>query len=486
MNISVISATFNRAGLLNNALYTYARQSFPGHAWEYILVDDGSEDNTKGVVEAWQSKGLPIVLVTSEELGLPKKPGLWRDGCALVNRASTIARGKFLILTHPEIMIPPDALLSMYGGALVDRDKRTWMTAIPYWMPPGVLPKGWKSDLTKINHMPGFYDPTWPDYPMQIDYRNQNQERRDTWESWVFNGLWMRDWRWMGGFQEFDQWGSVDIDQANRRKALGIETTLTYSENTPHKKNFLMVYHQSHDSKRDADLAMKGVKGKTYPDAESARKVGGLYNIYYHGPRERAVRPGTTEGIMGDHLSRYRWAANFCHNADVLDIPCGTGYGSRILSEVGPGFNVYRGVDIDGESIHYAQDNYALPGARFFQGDMTKIELAPNSIDKILCFEGIEHISMDDKVLFINEMWRILRPGGTFIISTPNPSATQGTAWDKYMIPSDRLIELFKSDGRWTNLDKFFQRSYSMDAMAVESGENKDAQIFILGGTVIK
>jgi len=103
-NISVVSATYNRAELLDNALYTYSRQALLGGlTWEYILVDDMSTDNTKEVAIKWASK-IPLVYVTSEELGLPKKPGEWRDGCTLRNRASTLSNAEFLILTHPEIL----------------------------------------------------------------------------------------------------------------------------------------------------------------------------------------------------------------------------------------------------------------------------------------------------------------------------------------------------------------------------------------------
>jgi SAM-dependent methyltransferase len=482
-NITVISATWNRAELLDNALYAYSKQVLPkGLTWEYILVDDMSTDNTAEVAGKWAKKGLPLVYTTSEELGLPKTPGEWRDGCPLVNRASTLSNAEFLILTHPEILVPPDALFETYKKGMKSGEKRWWVTAIPYWLPKGTLAKGWKTDIWKLKGMKNFYDPSWSgDTPVTgaIDYRNQNQEIRDTWESWVFNGIQMRDWRWFGGFQEFKQWGSVDIDQANRRRAAKIETVFPTSSSSPHQKGYLMVYHQHHESKRDGDLALKGVEGMGYSDAESARKVGGLYNIYYHGERERA-HDGALAGVLGDHVARYEFAASYALNKTVLDVPCGTGYGARVMRDV---VGMYTGIDIDTEAIGWAEKNYSSEFKGFRTGDMSKHIPVMNEIyDMLVSFEGLEHI--DDKAAFVNEMYRVLKPGGTFIVSTPNPANAPGTYWDKYMIAPEDLLNLFM-DGRWANLDKFHQVSYGINKVPVKSGWNTKAQITILGGTKV-
>ena len=484
VDISVVSATYNRAELLDNALHTYSKQKLPtGVRWEYLLVDDMSTDNTKVVVDKWIGKKLPIRYMTSEELGLPKKPGVWRDGCALRNRASARAQGRVIILTHPEIMVPPDALKCMYDSLMESKEIRPWVTAIPYWMPAGVLPKGWKTDLSAIRNMKGFYDPSWPDTaaaPGGVDYRNNNQEIRDSWESEVFGGFRMTDWRWFGGFREFTQWGSVDIDQMNRRRAAGFRTVFPKSEHSPHRNQVLMVYHQNHGSVRDMERAMEGVRGLTYNNVQQAREAGGLYPTYYHGPRERSIEPGTIKGIYGDHIARYKFAAIYAHGKNVLDIPCGTGYGVKVLFDNCPGIASYHGLDIDGESIDFASLHYGKPNAIFRQGDMLNISLPDNSVELLLCFEGIEHI--EKQLQLVSEMHRVLREGGTFIISTPNGLVTPGTHWDKHVLKPDELYALF-NDEYWTNLDWFHQLTYSVDEVRVQSGLNENAQIMILGGT---
>ena len=45
---SVIVPTYNRASFIHIAIQSVIQQSFTD--WELILIDDGSTDNTKGVV----------------------------------------------------------------------------------------------------------------------------------------------------------------------------------------------------------------------------------------------------------------------------------------------------------------------------------------------------------------------------------------------------------------------------------------------------
>ena len=481
MFVSVVSATYNRAELLDNALYTYSKQSLPVEKWEYLICDDMSSDNTKEVVEKWIEKGLPLRYFTSEELGRPKKEGEWRDGCALRNSLSTWAFGRVIIGTHPEIMIRPDTLEVMYNLSMENPDK--WITAVPYWMPYGKLPKGWKSDLSKINTMEGFYDPSWPDEltsPGAVDYRNQFQEVRPTWESEVFWAMQMSKWRWMGGFREFTVWGSVDMDFLSRRAKLNIKTLKA----TVDGKN-LMVYHQNHESKRDMKLAHQALKGTTYTP-QSARTMGGLFNVYNHGHRERTMG-NDLEGILGDHISRYEFAKGYSNGKAVLDIPCGTGYGSHVLYKTGPRPSMYLGQDIDQESIDFANRIYVKnKDIAFVCGDMVKIMADDNQFDMIVSFEGLEHISSTKRKKFVAEMKRVLKPGGTIIISTPQKDAAKGTPWDKYVMTKEELKKLFSD---WKNVDWFYQHHYGAKSTPIPTSFSAlpvKAEIMILGATVDK
>ena len=54
----------------------------------------------------------------------------------------------------------------------------------------------------------------------------------------------------------------------------------------------------------------------------------------------------------------------------------------------------------------------------FLYEDMTKSALRDASFDLVLAVEVLEHVHEDDR--FVREACRVLRPGGAFIMSTPN------------------------------------------------------------------
>lgn len=480
IKVSVLSSTFNRGKLLDRALATYANQTLDRRYWEYVLVDDGSQDNTLDVAQKWKDRGLPIqVYDVAKDLGRPKEPGKWRDGSIGRNIGSTMCHGKVLVATHPEILVPPDALEVAYES--VCQYPNDWHTAIPYWMPENtddVYGDEWelKPDLLRLRDIPGF--PEWPKVNEICDYRNYNQERRRDWESEVWFAMSMKLWREIGGFTEFEVWGPVDVDFSNRRRVIGIPTRILTSLQSEATSGNLMVYHQWHTSPRDRDLCDEALNkhGWNYSDAHSALKSGGLFNIWKTGPRERLT---VNHSVLGDHIDRYQFASQFSEGMIVLDLPCGTGYGANFIG------NAYRyvGVDIDYESIEWAKFNHGGANREFYQLEAKDILVTgKNRFDRVFSFEGIEHIQEQEK--FISDLFNILKSGGTFIISTPQKGVTPGTHWDKYMLTADELESLALGAG-FVNLDWYHQRNYggAPGMNPVTKGKpGKEDCIMVLGG----
>jgi len=125
--------------------------------------------------------------------------------------------------------------------------------------------------------------------------------------------------------------------------------------------------------------------------------------------------PSITNESMIEHLHRYSLAKEFCRNKTILDIACGEGYGSNLISEVAE--HIYA-IDIDQEAINNAKEKYIKKNLEFKCSSIENIPLENNSVDVILCFETIEHVS--DYIKALKELKRVLKKEGLLIISTPN------------------------------------------------------------------
>lgn len=125
--------------------------------------------------------------------------------------------------------------------------------------------------------------------------------------------------------------------------------------------------------------------------------------------------------IYKEHLERYSFALDFIKNKKVLDIACGTGYGSKLMAEAGAEKVV--GGDIEEGAIREAQALKRIDNLDFLVVNAMKMPFAEKEFDIVVSFETIEHLSNPEK--FIKEIARVLKSGGYLILSTPNRIATK-------------------------------------------------------------
>ena len=119
--------------------------------------------------------------------------------------------------------------------------------------------------------------------------------------------------------------------------------------------------------------------------------------------------------VYGEHITRYESVLPLLKGKTVLDIASGSGYGSYIMAAEA---KKVIGVDIDEPAVKYAQKNYKRKNIEFKVGSAEEIPLDDNSVDAVVTFETVEHIPNYHK--FMEEIKRVLKPGGFAIISTPN------------------------------------------------------------------
>lgn len=125
--------------------------------------------------------------------------------------------------------------------------------------------------------------------------------------------------------------------------------------------------------------------------------------------------PEVAGQIAFEHLHRYHYAARFCAGKQVLDVACGEGYGSQILSKVAASVT---GVDIAAETVEHARARYGSDHLRFVEASAALLPLDDASVDVVVSFETIEHHEQHEEML--SEIRRVLRPGGLLVLSSPN------------------------------------------------------------------
>lgn len=116
-----------------------------------------------------------------------------------------------------------------------------------------------------------------------------------------------------------------------------------------------------------------------------------------------------------EHLHRYALAMEFATGKKVLDIACGEGYGTNLLASNAAHVT---GMDIDKKTIQKAKIKYNKKNINFKESTAEKILANDNEFDLVASFETLEHLS--DHISMINEIKRVLKPGGLLIISTPD------------------------------------------------------------------
>jgi ubiquinone/menaquinone biosynthesis C-methylase UbiE len=131
---------------------------------------------------------------------------------------------------------------------------------------------------------------------------------------------------------------------------------------------------------------------------------------------ERVVPDKTETSLYKEHIDRYQFASKFIRDNKILDLACGTGYGSHYL--INKGAREVVGVDISPEAIEYAKNHYYNENLNYICADALELPFSDGSFDAIVSFETIEHLQNDEK--FIAQCHRIIKKDGLLIISTPN------------------------------------------------------------------
>ena len=130
--VSVIIPTYNRAGLLEQTVDTFLAQNYPEESWELLLVDNGSTDGTRALLQRLESTHSRI-----RSLSEPRKGAHFAR-----NSGALAAKGEILYFTDDDMLADPAMLSEIMKG--FDADPKVasvtgkvlprWDTEPPVWV----------------------------------------------------------------------------------------------------------------------------------------------------------------------------------------------------------------------------------------------------------------------------------------------------------------------------------------------------------------
>ena len=130
MKCSIVIATYNRRDLLTTTLASLADLQYT-NAWEVIVVDNNSPDDTRAVVEeAARSFPVPLIYRFEREQGRS----------AALNAGFDAASGDILVTTDDDVRVPVDWLTQIERAFDVYRCGYVGGRVLPMWQSP---PPSW-------------------------------------------------------------------------------------------------------------------------------------------------------------------------------------------------------------------------------------------------------------------------------------------------------------------------------------------------------
>ena len=128
--------------------------------------------------------------------------------------------------------------------------------------------------------------------------------------------------------------------------------------------------------------------------------------------------PNDTMEDLLFHLARYKFIGRQIRKDwDVLEVGCGTGYGSNLLSKFAKSVNA---CELDKNLLVRARERFVQPNLKYTDTP------EKDQYDAVVCLEVIEHMTKDYGYKLLDVVDKHLKPHGLAFISTPrkidNPS----------------------------------------------------------------
>ncbi len=169
---------------------------------------------------------------------------------------------------------------------------------------------------------------------------------------------------------------------------------------------------------------------------------------------ENYFRTHTYARVSFARYSQYWWSNRFYailarrygrRGGDLLEVGCGLGH---LVGQLAASFRT-SAVDVNRHALREAQK--AAPNSRLQVASAECLPFEGGSFDVVIIKHIIEHLPAPAQA--VTELGRVLRPGGTLILSTPNLDSLmlplKGKRWIGYQDPTHISL---KRPGEWLRL----------------------------------
>lgn len=169
------------------------------------------------------------------------------------------------------------------------------------------------------------------------------------------------------------------------------------------------------------------------------------------------------------HIASYRFVEKLCFGKRVLDLGCGSGYGTALVGEVAASVH---GVDVSVDAIAFANRQHGRDGIAFSVIDPNKpLPFADGIFDVVLSFQVLEHVANDEG--YLREARRVLDGDGVLVLITPDrknrlfPTQRPWNRWHLREYARSELESLVRSCFQTVQMREMTARS---DIAALELG----------------
>ncbi len=134
-------------------------------------------------------------------------------------------------------------------------------------------------------------------------------------------------------------------------------------------------------------------------------------------PETRIIPENSPPKFFAEHLKAYEFLKGNACGKKVLEVGCGDGYGADYLARAA---SEVTALDYDEAVIAAARNKYGRPNLKFLPMDAGALRFEDDSFDIVCSFQVIEHIPQAGIPRYLSEIKRVLRPKGSFYLSTLN------------------------------------------------------------------